>query len=153
MEKFDQLTPGFWRGKSLEALTTLEWEALCDGCGKCCLHKLQDEDTDEVFYTKVACQLLDRRSARCTDYDNRKSRVPDCVDVREMSREQLAWMPATCAYRLVAEGEDLPDWHYLRSGRPGLVHKATCSVRGRTIAESEVDLDQLEEYIIQWVDS
>lgn len=134
-------------------LSDREWEALCDGCGKCCLHKLQDEDTGDVYYTRVACQLLDRRSGRCTDYENRKSRVPDCLDLRDMTAQQLAWMPATCAYRLVANGQDLPDWHWLKSGRPGLVHKATCSVRGRTVSELAVNLDCLEDEIIHWIDS
>jgi uncharacterized cysteine cluster protein YcgN (CxxCxxCC family) len=133
-------------------LSDEEWEALCDGCGKCCLHKLQDEDSGEVYYTRVACRLLDRRTGQCTDYANRKAQVDDCVDLRELDREQFAWMPATCAYRLVAEGKDLPDWHYLISGRPGLVHKATRSIRGRAIPESEADLDNLEVEIIHWVD-
>ncbi|MEE4202164.1 MAG: YcgN family cysteine cluster protein [Halieaceae bacterium] len=152
MMDLEQLSPGFWRDKPMSQLSDAEWEALCDGCGKCCLHKLQDEDSGEVYYTRVACQLLDRKSGRCTDYANRKTRVNDCIDLREMKPEEFAWMPATCAYRLVFEGKDLPDWHWLKSGRPGLVHKATSSVRGRTVSESEVDLDHLEDEIIHWID-
>jgi uncharacterized cysteine cluster protein YcgN (CxxCxxCC family) len=143
----------FWRQHAISDLTDEQWESLCDGCGKCCLHKLQDEDSGEVFYTRVACDLLDTKSGRCSDYSHRFERVSDCMDVRHMQPEQMAWLPATCAYRLIAEGEDLPDWHHLVSGRPGLVHKATCSVRGRSKRESEVDMNDLEAHVIHWVDS
>jgi len=142
----------FWRQKPLHELSNTEWESLCDGCGKCCLNKLQDDDTGEVYYTRIACYLLDTKTGRCSDYSNRQARVPDCLNVREMTTEQLHWLPATCAYRLLAEGRGLPNWHYLLSGRPALVHKATCTVRNRVISEADVDPDALEDHIIRWVD-
>ena len=142
----------FWRHKPMHALTDQEWESLCDGCGKCCLNKLQDEDSGELYYTRVACQLLNVKTGRCNDYPNRHERVPDCLNVRDMTPAQLQWLPATCAYRLIADGEDLPDWHHLVSGRPALVHKATCTVRNRVISETEVDPDDLEDHIIRWID-
>ena len=143
---------GFWRTKPLAELSNDEWEALCDGCGKCCLNKLQDDVSDEIYYTRVACKLLDVRHSRCSDYANRLNRVPDCVDLRSLPPEQYHWLPATCAYRLVAEGKDLPSWHYLQSGKRSLVHKATCTVRGRAISEESVHPDDLEDHIIRWVD-
>ena len=143
---------GFWQTKSLQALSDEEWESLCDGCGKCCLNKLQDEDTGEVYYTKVACHLLDTRRGVCTDYSNRLSRVADCIDLRQLDPSNYHWLPATCAYRLLAEGEDLPEWHHLKSGRRSLVHKATCTVRGRVISERDIDPNDLEDHIIRWVD-
>ena len=143
---------GFWRHKPLSTLSNDEWESLCDGCGKCCLNKLQDEDTGDVHYTNVACRLLDNKTGRCCDYSHRHERVSDCLNIREMTPELLHWLPATCAYRLVSEGEDLPEWHYLVSGRPALVHKATCTVRNRVVSEADVDPATLEDYIIRWID-
>ena len=142
--------PFFWRSTPLAAMTDSQWESLCDGCGKCCLNKLEDEDTGDIHYTRVACQLLDLKTCRCTDYANRKTRVPDCLDLRELAADDFNWLPTTCAYRLLTEQKDLPDWHHLKTGRPGLVHKANCSVRGRAIHESAIDPDELEEHIIQW---
>lgn len=142
----------FWKHTSLSEMSDAQWESLCDGCGKCCLHKLEDEDTGQIYFTRVACQLLDIKSGRCSDYENRFNRVPDCLDLRTMARDEYRWLPATCAYRLVEAGEDLPDWHHLISGRPALVHKARCSVRGRAIPESRVNLDDLEDEIVRWVD-
>lgn len=146
------LDDGFWRKKALTELSSDEWEALCDGCGKCCLNKLQDDDTEEVYYTRVACQLLDITRSRCSDYVNRLSRVPDCIDLRSLAPEHYDWLPGTCAYRLLAAGNDLPEWHYLRSGQRSLVHKATCTVRGRAISEEAVNPEDLEDHIIRWVD-
>ncbi len=143
---------GYWERVKLQDMSDAQWEALCDGCGKCCLNKLEDEDTGEILYTRVACRLLDIKRGRCSDYENRLSQVPDCLNLRELADTNYHWLPATCAYRLVAEGQDLPEWHHLKSGRPGLVHKATCSVRGRAIPETDVDPDKLHEYVIQWVD-
>ena len=143
---------GFWLEKTLDQLTDAEWESLCDGCGKCCLNKLQDEDTGEIYYTKVACKLLDTKRCQCTDYANRLAQVADCVNLRELERENFHWLPGTCAYRLLWQGEDLPDWHHLKSGRRSLVHKAICSVRGRAISEQDIDPDELENHIIRWVD-
>lgn len=125
----------FWRAKPLEALSPAEWEALCDGCGRCCLVKLEDQDTGRIYYTDVACRLLDGAACRCGDYARRQTLVPDCVRLTPDDLSWLEWMPPTCAYRLRAEGEDLPWWHPLISGDPESVHAAGASVRGRTVSE------------------
>lgn len=129
----------FWRRKSLDEMTDREWESLCDGCAKCCLHKLEDEDTGEVFFTRVACKLLDITGCRCMHYAERTRRVSDCLDMRK-TRYRREWLPSTCAYRLLAEGQDLPDWHPLRSKRPESVHRAGISVRDFAIPETP-DID------------
>ncbi|MGD2081844.1 MAG: YcgN family cysteine cluster protein [Chromatiales bacterium] len=139
----------FWRRKALDALEPAEWESLCDGCGKCCLHKLEDEDTREIRFTNVACRLLDAATCRCSDYANRSSRVPDCVTLTPEVLDDPYWLPATCAYRLVAEGKDLPDWHPLVSGDAMSVVRSGHSVCGRVV--SEVDADDLEHHLISWV--
>src|SRR4051794_21161267 len=126
----------FWE-KPLESLNREEWESLCDGCGKCCLHKLEDADTGEVHATNVACKLLDTHSARCTHYRGRHAFVPDCIRLTARTVSRHDWLPSTCAYRLRAEGKSLPDWHYLVCGDPEAVHRAGISVRGWTIAEGE----------------
>jgi uncharacterized cysteine cluster protein YcgN (CxxCxxCC family) len=126
----------FWE-KPLAALDRGEWEALCDGCGRCCLHKAEDEDTGEIHPTNIACRLLDRESCRCTDYANRRRHVADCVRLDAGNVAALSWLPATCAYRLRAEGKPLPDWHYLRCGDREAVHQAGMSVRGWTVGEDE----------------
>lgn len=143
----------FWREKRLVELSDSEWESLCDGCAKCCLNKLEDEDTGDIYYTRVACQLLDIKRCQCTDYANRCERVPDCIDLRQLPEDQYGWLPSTCAYRLVAEGKDLPHWHPLKTDQPQLLHKASASVRGRAIPESRADMDDLERYIVTWVHS
>lgn len=140
----------FWEAKSLSQMTTEEWESLCDGCGKCCLVKLQDPDTDEIAYTDVACVLLDCGSCRCSDYDNRKARVPDCVMLSVKLVDELQWMPSTCAYRLLKEGKPLYWWHPLVSGDPNTVHEASISVRGRVISETHVDDAELVEHVVDW---
>ena len=142
----------FWEAKSLDAMTDGEWESLCDGCGQCCLHKLVNDDTADVFYTRVACQLLDDETGRCTRYTTRLVEVEDCLDVRRMSATELAWMPRTCAYRRLAEGQSLPWWHPLITGDPQSTANACMAVSGRTISETAADLDQLEAEIIEWVD-
>ena len=142
----------FWEAKSLGAMTDAEWESLCDGCGQCCLHKLVNEDTADVFYTQVACQLLDDETGRCTRYTTRLVKVEDCLDMRRMSAAELAWMPRTCAYRRLAEGQSLPWWHPLITGDPKSTANACMAVSGRTISETAADLDQLETQIIEWVD-
>jgi uncharacterized cysteine cluster protein YcgN (CxxCxxCC family) len=126
----------FWE-KPLGELTRGEWEALCDGCGKCCLHKVEDEDTGRIYATNIACKLLDRHSCRCSNYRGRKALVPDCVRLTPQTVEGLAWLPTTCAYRLRAAGKPLPEWHYLISGDRESVHRAGQSVRGWTVAEAE----------------
>lgn len=138
----------FWKRKSLAAMTPAEWESLCDGCGKCCLLKLQDAETDEISYTNVACRLLDSHSCRCKKYEARHRYVPDCVRLSARKVRELPWMPSTCAYRLLAEGKDLPDWHPLVSGSKDSVHAAGMSVRGRTVPEREAG--ELEDYICTW---
>lgn len=126
----------FWE-KPLAALTRTEWEALCDGCGKCCLHKVEDADSGEIYPTNIACKLLDRHSCRCSHYRGRKAFVPDCVRLTADKVGALSWLPSTCAYRLRAAGKPLPDWHYLISGDRESVHAAGMSVRGWTVAEDE----------------
>ncbi len=126
----------FWE-KPLAELSRAEWEALCDGCGKCCLHKLEDEDSGRVHPTNIACKLLDLTSCRCSSYRARRAFVPDCVRLTAGAVDRLGWLPSTCAYRLRADGKPLPDWHYLISGDPETVHRAGMSVRGWTISESE----------------
>ncbi|WP_174274904.1 YcgN family cysteine cluster protein [Sphingomonas bacterium] len=136
----------FWEERPLSALTRPEWESLCDGCGKCCLHKLEDEETGEVFPTNVACRLLDRHTARCKDYRNRRRFVPDCVRLTPAKLDTLDWLPTTCAYRLVAAGEPLPEWHPLVSGDPESVHAAGISTRGWTVSEDEAG--ELEYHLV-----
>ena len=138
----------FWTTKSLEEMTPAEWESLCDGCGRCCLHKLEDEDTGEVHYTAVACQLLDTHSCQCQDYPNRKQLVPECLKLGVDDIPQFHWLPETCAYRLMSEGENLPDWHPLISGSRDRVHKAGMSVRAFAIPENAVPEEDWEDYII-----
>jgi uncharacterized cysteine cluster protein YcgN (CxxCxxCC family) len=127
----------FWEEKPLRELDRGQWEALCDGCGRCCLHKLEDEETGELFATNVACRLLNRNTGQCRDYRHRKRYVPDCVKLTPAKLDNLEWLPTTCSYRLVADGKPLPDWHYLVSGDPETVHTAGISVRGWTVSEDE----------------
>ena len=141
----------FWRAKTLEQMTPSEFESLCDGCGKCCLHKLQDEDTDEVYYTKVACRFLDHDNCQCQVYHERQKHVPDCVVLTPQSVQETYWLPETCAYRLIAEGIPLFDWHPLLSGEPASVRKAGMSVAGQVVHENSVDLNDLEDYVVRWV--
>ncbi|HEX5181901.1 MAG TPA: YcgN family cysteine cluster protein [Allosphingosinicella sp.] len=126
----------FWE-QDLAALDRAQWEALCDGCGKCCLHKLEDADTGDIHPTNVACKLLDRETGRCTHYRGRRAFVPDCIRLTESNVDRFDWLPATCAYRLRAAGKPLPEWHYLICGDREAVHRAGQSVRGWTVAEDE----------------
>ena len=137
----------FWKTKTLRQMSSSEWEALCDGCGKCCLIKLIDDLTDDLHYTTVACKLLDCDSCRCGDYNNRKKLVEDCVILSPRLVEELHWMPSTCAYRLIYEGKDLYWWHPLVSGNPNTVHEAGISVRGRAISEREVKDSELPKFM------
>jgi uncharacterized protein len=141
----------FWRAKSLDAMSPAEWESLCDGCARCCLVKLEDEDTGEIAYTDVGCTLLDAGTCRCRDYANRQARVPDCVRLTPKTVRTLTWLPPTCAYRLIAEGRDLYWWHPLVSGDPDTVHVAGISVRGRVAGpEEEYSIAELLSRIVDW---
>lgn len=135
----------FWE-QPLEKLDRAQWEALCDGCGKCCVHKLEDEETGELVATNVACRLLDRRMGRCSDYRHRHAYVAECVRLTPRTARTLDWLPATCAYRLRANDQPLPDWHYLISGDPESVHAAGQSTRGWTVSEDEAG--ELEHHIV-----
>ncbi len=139
----------FWKRKKLHELTAEEWESLCDGCARCCLHKLEDEDTGEIYFTTVVCRLLDMDTCRCTDYPNRHTRNPDCIQLTPQKVGELRWLPPTCAYRLVAEGRDLFWWHPLVSGDPESVHQSGASVYGQAFSEDDVDMDNLEDYIVE----
>jgi len=141
----------FWRRKRMSEMTAAEWESLCDGCGRCCLNKLIDEDTNETVYTDVGCVLLDGETCRCIDYKNRQKKVSDCVKLTWRNVSRLSWLPPTCGYRLIAQGKDLPWWHPLVSGTQETVHKAGISVRGRVSAsEEDVPDEKLVDYIVGW---
>ena len=131
----DTVTRPFWETKRLDQMSREEWESLCDGCGKCCVHKLEDEETGELHPTNVACRLLDGRTGQCRDYRHRHAYVPECVRLTPAKLRQIDWLPATCAYRLIDEGRPLPDWHYLVCGDREAVHRAGQSVRGWTVSE------------------
>ena len=137
--------PRFW-DKPIERLSRAQWEALCDGCGQCCLHKLEDEDTGAIYRTNVACRLLDLKSGQCSDYRHRKAQVPDCLRLTPRLVLQVPWLPKTCAYRLRAEGKPLPAWHYLECGDREAVHREGISIRGRAV--SEIMAGPLEDHIV-----
>lgn len=150
----------FWRVKTLEQMTDAEWESLCDGCGRCCLVKLEEDIPEEdivaganpdIYFTDVGCRLLDTQTCRCRDYAHRSDKVDDCVRLTPAVVRDIGWLPPTCAYRLLAEGHDLYWWHPLVSGDPETVHQAGVSVRGRVGAsEDDVSPDELEERIVSW---
>lgn len=140
----------FWETKTLDQMNTEEWESLCDGCAKCCLLKLEDEDTGDIAYTRLHCRLLDNETCQCGDYENRKARVPDCVILKPESVAELKWMPRTCAYRLIHEGQPLPDWHHLISHDHDLVHRDGHSIKGRTFSEDTVIDSHQIDWIIDW---
>ena len=142
----------FWREKSLAELSDAEWESLCDGCARCCMVKLQDEDTDEVVYTSIVCNLLDQERCRCTRYPQRHELVADCVELSVSRVSEFHWLPKSCAYRTIAEGRDLAWWHPLVSGDPESVFTAGIAVRGKVIAEAEVLPEQEQDMIVHWVE-
>ena len=141
----------FWKTKTLEEMSNAEWESLCDGCARCCLEKLEDEDTGKIYFTHVSCKLLDSGLCACKDYPNRSDKVPDCVRLTPENVRTLNWLPPSCGYKLVAEGRDLYWWHPLISGDPNTVHEAGVSVRGRVQGtEDEIADEDLEDHIVQW---
>jgi uncharacterized cysteine cluster protein YcgN (CxxCxxCC family) len=140
--------PPFWHSTPLSAMTEEQWESLCDRCGRCCLHKVEDADTGQVHYTEVACRLLNLGTAQCKDYPGRWNHVPDCVQLSPAAMRHIQWLPSTCAYRLLSEGKPLAWWHPLVSGDPETVHRAGISVRGRVVAEARADL--LDYHIVTW---
>jgi len=142
----------WWHDKALAELSDGEWEALCDGCAKCCLHKLEDVDTGEIFYTKIRCRFLHEHTCRCSDYANRSSLAENCIDLRLADWGTLEWLPSTCAYRLRAHDQPLPQWHPLVSGSRDTVHRACISIRGRAISEEYVHADGYDEHIVHWVE-
>jgi uncharacterized cysteine cluster protein YcgN (CxxCxxCC family) len=141
----------FWKIKTLEQMDQREWESLCDGCGLCCLNKLEDWDTGEVVFTSVRCRLMDGDSCRCTDYENRQATVPECIQLTPTAVDEIPWLPPTCGYRLVRENRDLYWWHPLVSGDPDTVHQAGISARGHeTVCESVVPTEDFEDYVVDW---
>jgi uncharacterized protein len=147
----EQIRPQFWKKYTLTELNSVEWEALCDGCGLCCLVKLEDDETNEIAYTKVACKLLDCQSAQCSDYVNRKEKVPDCIQLTPELVETIRWLPSSCAYRRLKEGKNLPTWHHLNTGSRSSVREARKSAAGRCISEADINEDEIEDYIVRWV--
>ena len=145
-----RIQEGFWKNKPMSDMSRLEWEALCDGCGKCCLNKLEDEDTGEVALTRIACRLLDDQSCKCGQYPIRHQFIPDCIVLKPSNIDENAyWMPKTCAYRLLWSGQPLFDWHPLISGNPETVHTANISVRGMTLSEFDINEEDWEDHIIE----
>ena len=142
----------FWREKTLAEMTDAQWESLCDGCARCCMIKLQDEDTDEVHYTALVCDLLDINGCRCTRYPQRHELVADCVVLTPDRAAQFHWLPTTCAYRVLAEGGELAWWHPLVSGDPESVHLAGISVRDKVVPQGTVHEDEHQEMVITWVE-
>jgi uncharacterized cysteine cluster protein YcgN (CxxCxxCC family) len=141
------MAEAFWKTKSLAEMTRAEWESLCDGCGRCCLNKLEDEDTGEFHYTRAACKLLDLKTCQCTDYPNRQKKVHDCVALTPQNVGELGWLPESCAYRRLNEGLGLPWWHPLVSGDPDTVREAGISVAGEAYSEKGISVDELVEHL------
>lgn len=142
----------FWKTKSLEEMNGQEWESLCDGCGRCCLNKLEDWETGEIYWTNIGCELLDCDTCRCKDYNNRQKIVSDCIQLTPKQVRTLTWLPPTCGYRLVRDGKDLHPWHPLISGDPDSVHKAGISVKGRAVPDDGIKPEDYEEHLVDWPD-
>ncbi|HEB63839.1 MAG TPA: YcgN family cysteine cluster protein [Gammaproteobacteria bacterium] len=140
----------FWQNKALTELTTEEWESLCDGCGLCCLHKLEDDETGDVFYTRVACKLLDTELCHCKQYETRTQHVPDCLTLTANTIANYPWLPESCAYRLLFENRQLPAWHPLVSKNSASVHNAGISVAGKAISEADIHPDDTESFILHF---
>lgn len=142
----------FWRTRALADLSREEWESLCDGCGRCCTNTLEDEETGELFATRVACRLFCNKTGGCGDYPNRKAKVSECIQISAENVGEMDFLPPTCGYRLVWQGQDLPDWHHLVCGDREEVHRRGFSVRGQTISEATIPADLLEDYLHDWPD-
>lgn len=140
----------FWENKSLDEMSSQEWEQLCDGCGKCCVIKLEDVDDGTIYYTDIGCKQLDGSTCQCKDYPNRKAIVPDCVILSPDNLDALPWMPQTCAYRLLHENKSLPEWHPLVTGDPHSTHKAGQSVLGKIFTEGDIDEEDYPDHIKDW---
>lgn len=138
----------FWETKTLSEMTTDEWEALCDGCGLCCLQKLEDDEDGSVYYTRIACKLLDLKTCQCQYYSNRRSYVPDCIQLTINDVDSFHWLPPTCAYRRLAEGDQLPEWHPLLTGDPDTTIKSGITMSGKMLSETKVSEDKWEDYLI-----
>tara|TARA_B100000524_G_C23563265_1_gene339120 strand:- start:65 stop:499 length:435 start_codon:yes stop_codon:yes gene_type:complete len=141
----------FWTKKTLDELTETEWESLCDHCGKCCLIKLQDEQTGKVAYTSVVCKCYNLGNSSCNDYSEREEIVTDCISLNSINIKSFNWLPSSCAYKLVANGEPLPDWHHLVSGNKNLVHELGVSIKDKAISESSVNVLDIPMTIVKWV--
>ena len=146
-----ELRERFWERYPLNQLSRAEWESLCDGCGRCCLHKLEYEDSPEIDFTRIACRLLDVSTARCSDYAGRHKHVPDCVQLTPQNVAEIDWLPSTCAYRRLNEGRGLPRWHPLLTGTAESVVKAKMSVIGRVLPETAVEEEDYPEHVIRWI--
>lgn len=142
----------FWKTLTLEQMNQSQWESLCDGCGKCCLNQLEDEDSGQLVFTDISCKLFDSQSCKCKNYPKRKRFVSDCQVLTPKKVRKLTWLPSTCAYRLVANGEDLPDWHHLVSGSTKTIHKTGNSVKNKVISEEFVKEDDFEDHVVDWID-
>lgn len=139
----------YWKEKKLKDLNKKEWEDLCDGCGKCCLNKLEEDDSDKTYYTNVVCKLFDIKKCQCRDYQNRKKLVPDCIKLNPKNLHKFDWLPKSCSYRLVSEGKDLPEWHHLKSGNKNTIHRSRQSIMYKKIVLESKKID-LEDYVTDW---
>ena len=144
------LSRPFWERLSLDEMSDEQWESLCDGCGRCCLQKLEDEDTEEVWFTRVSCRQLNTDTGRCKDYARRFIKVPDCLAVRPITADKIRWLPHTCAYRKLAVGDKLADWHPLISGRAESVMEAGVGIAERCVSENDVPVAEYSHYIVHW---
>jgi hypothetical protein len=142
----------FWETKTLEEMSDTEWESLCDGCGRCCLNKLEDWETGEIYWTDIGCELLDCETCRCRDYANRQDIVPDCIRLTPEQVRTITWLPPTCAYRRIRDGQGLNPWHPLVSGDPQSVHRAGISVRGRAVPDTGITPENYEDHLVDWPD-
>ncbi len=142
-------TKKYWETVAFDQLTDKQWESICDGCAQCCAHKLQDEDTDEIFFTNVVCEYLDTQKCQCSVYGDRHTHVPDCIKITPENAKELTWIPETCGYKLLAKGKPLPAWHPLVTGDLQSTEKAGMSIRNKVISEADIEMDDLEDYLVE----